>query len=124
MDIVVACTRNAVVMVEGKADELSEDEVLAGIFHAFEHLQPLIDLQEQLQKSSGKTKRTVAALTVDEDLRAKVQLLLQPGWKRYLIRPINLSGAVFMTSLKLEVVAALDPEKATRQRDWRTALCL
>ncbi len=43
MDIIVACTRKAVVMVEGKADELSEDEVLSGIFYAFEHLQPLIE---------------------------------------------------------------------------------
>ena len=68
MDIIVACTRKAVVMVEGKVDELSEDEVLSGIFYAFEHLQPLIDLQDELQKSSGKPKQQVEAPQVDEEL--------------------------------------------------------
>ena len=111
MDIVVACTRNAVVMVEGKADELGEDEVLAGIFHAFEHLQPLIDLQEQLQKSSGKPKRPVETMPVDEDLRAKVQSLAAAGMDKVFNTFDKLERGRVYDQLKQEVVAALDPEK-------------
>jgi polyribonucleotide nucleotidyltransferase len=113
MDIVVACTRNAVVMVEGKADELSEDEVLSGIFHAFEHLQPLIDLQEQLQKSSGKPKRLpVVKVTVDEALRAKVQAIAATGMEKVFNTFDKLERGRAYDELKQEVIGALDPEKA------------
>ncbi len=113
MDIVVACTRNAVVMVEGKADELSEDEVLAGIFHAFEHLQPLIDLQEQLQKSAGKAKRpAVAKPAIDEALRTKVQAIAATGMEKVFNTFDKLQRGLAYDQLKQEVVAALDPEKA------------
>ncbi|MFH0780367.1 MAG: polyribonucleotide nucleotidyltransferase [Pseudomonadota bacterium] len=112
MDIVVACTRNAVVMVEGKADELSEDEILAGIFHAFEHLQPLIDLQEQLQKSSGKAKRPpVAAPTLDEALRTRVQSIAAAGMEKVFNTSDKLERGRTYDELKQEVVNAIDPEK-------------
>ncbi|MFN2355417.1 MAG: polyribonucleotide nucleotidyltransferase, partial [Desulfopila sp.] len=61
MNIVVACTRKAVVMVEGQIDNLSEDEVLSAIFFAHQQVQPLIDLQEDLQVNNGKKKRAVEA---------------------------------------------------------------
>ncbi len=113
MDIVVACTRKAVVMVEGKADELSEDEVLAGIFHAFEHLQPLIDLQEQLQKLSGKPKRpAIVKPTVDEALRAKVQAIAAAGMEKVFNTFDKLQRGLAYDELKKEVIASLDPEKA------------
>lgn len=112
MDIVVACTRNAVVMVEGKADELSEDEVLAGIFHAFEHLQPLIDLQEQLQKSSGKTKRPpVAVPTLDEALRARVQSIAAAGMEKVFNTSDKLERGRIYDELKQEVINTLDLEQ-------------
>jgi polyribonucleotide nucleotidyltransferase len=110
MDIVVACTRNAVVMVEGKADELSEEEVLAGIFYAFDNLQPLIDLQEELQKSSGKTKRQVAELQIDEALRAKVQEIAAAGMDKVFNTSDKLERSRAYDVLKKEVVAAIDPE--------------
>jgi polyribonucleotide nucleotidyltransferase len=113
MDIVVACTRKAVVMVEGKADELSEDEVLAGIFHAFEHLQPLIDMQEQLQKSSGKPKRPAVAIpTVDEALKAKVRDIAAAGMEKVFTTFDKLERSRVYDELKQQVVAAIDPEKA------------
>ncbi len=113
MDIVVACTRNAVVMVEGKADELSEDEVLAGIFHAFEHLQPLIDMQEQLQKSSGKPKRPPVAIpVVDEALEAKVRDIAAAGMEKVFNTVDKLERSRAYDELKKEVMAAIDPEKA------------
>ena len=73
--MVVACTKNAVVMVEGQVDSLSEDEVLAAIFYVHEQVQPLIDMQEDLQASCGKQKREVAPPVIDEELYAKVKEL-------------------------------------------------
>jgi len=110
MDIVVACTRKAIVMVEGKADELSEDEVLSGIFYAFDNLQPLLDIQEELQKSSGKTKREVVEPEVNEELLAKVKEIAAAGMEKVFNTSDKLERGNVYDGLKDEVVAALDPE--------------
>jgi polyribonucleotide nucleotidyltransferase len=114
MDIIVACTRKAVVMVEGKVDELSEDEVLSGIFYAFEHLQPLIDLQEELQKSSGKPKAVVEAPQVDEALLAKVREVAAAGMEKVFNTSDKLERGSVYDVLKDEVLAELDPEGERR----------
>ncbi|MCB2215305.1 polyribonucleotide nucleotidyltransferase [Desulfofustis glycolicus] len=72
MDIVVACTEKAVVMVEGKTGTLAEDVVLEAIFFAFKQLQPLIEIQKQLQAGNGKEKRVVEPKTIDETLYQQV----------------------------------------------------
>jgi polyribonucleotide nucleotidyltransferase len=110
MDIVVACTRKAVVMVEGKVDELSEDEVLSGIFYAFEHLQPLIDIQEELQKSAGKTKAAVQAPQVDEALLAKVREVAAAGMDKVFNTSDKLERSIVYDVLKEEVLTKIDPE--------------
>jgi polyribonucleotide nucleotidyltransferase len=110
MDIIVACTRKAVVMVEGKADELSEDEVLSGIFYAFEHLQPLIELQDELQKSTGKPKVAVDTPEVDEELLAKVREVAAAGMNKVFNTADKMDRGRAYDALKEEVLAELDPE--------------
>jgi polyribonucleotide nucleotidyltransferase len=110
MDIIVACTRKAVVMVEGKVDELSEDEVLSGIFYAFEQLQPLIDIQEELQKSVGKVKAVVDTPQVDEALLAKVREVAAAGMERVFNTSDKMERGSVYDVLKEEVLASLDPE--------------
>ncbi len=110
MDIVVACTRKAVVMVEGKVDELSEDEVLSGIFYAFEQLQPLIDIQEELQKSTGKPKIAVDAPRIDESLLAKIREVAAAGMEKVFNTPDKLERGNAYDTLKEEVLSKLDPD--------------
>ena len=59
LNIIVAGTRNAIVMVEGWAAALSEQEVLDAIFFGHESLTPLLDLQDELVEKAGKPKMTV-----------------------------------------------------------------
>ena len=110
MDIVVACTKKAVVMVEGKVDELSEDEVLGGIFYAFEQLQPLIGLQEELQKTAGKTKRDVADPEIDEELAAKVHEIAATGMEKVFQTADKLERGSEYDVLRQQVLEAIDPE--------------
>lgn len=114
MDIVVACTRKAIVMVEGKADELSEDEVLSGIFYAFDELQPLLDIQEELQKSSGKIKREVVEPEINAELLAKVKEVAAAGMEKVFNTSDKLERGSVYDALKEEVVAELDPEGENR----------
>jgi len=110
MDIIVACTRQAIVMVEGRADELSEDEVLSGIFYGFEQLQPLIALQDELQKSAGKEKRVIEVPVVDEELLEKVRRVAGAGMEKVFNTSDKLERGMVYDDLKDEVLAELDPD--------------
>ncbi|MBN1573952.1 MAG: polyribonucleotide nucleotidyltransferase [Deltaproteobacteria bacterium] len=57
MDLVVAGSRDSVVMVEGKFKETDESVALEAIFKAHEAIQPLIDMQYELMEEVGKKKR-------------------------------------------------------------------
>ncbi len=57
IDLVVAGTRDAIMMVEAGASIVSEDDMAAAILFGHEALQPLVDLQEQLREAVGKPKR-------------------------------------------------------------------
>jgi len=72
MNLIVAGSRKAVVMVEGGADSLSEDEVREGIFFGHQALQPVLDMQEELRIAVGKEKMVVAPPKVNEALQARV----------------------------------------------------
>ena len=75
LDITVAGSREAVIMVEGEAQFLSEDEMLEAIFFGHESLQPLIDAQIQLREMVGMAKREFASPVTDADLEARVNEL-------------------------------------------------
>jgi polyribonucleotide nucleotidyltransferase len=72
LEIVVSGSRDAVMMVEGEADLISEDEMLEAIFFGHQALQPLIDMQLKLQELVGKPKRQFAVPSVDPELEARV----------------------------------------------------
>ncbi len=57
LDLVVAGTRDAIMMVEAGAKVLPEDVMAEAILFGHRSLQPLIDLQEQLREAVGKPKR-------------------------------------------------------------------
>ncbi|QEM67858.1 polyribonucleotide nucleotidyltransferase [Geobacter sp. FeAm09] len=75
LEIVVAASRDAVIMVEGEAKFVSEADMLEAIFFAKEAMLPLIEAQEELQKKIGVAKRVIAPPVVDEALLARVREL-------------------------------------------------
>jgi polyribonucleotide nucleotidyltransferase len=73
LQLVVAGSRDAIVMVEGGARMLSEDVVLDALFTAHREMQKILDLQEELRKALGKPKRTVVPPAVDTTLQKRVR---------------------------------------------------
>jgi len=59
INLVVAGSRDAVLMVEAGADFASEDDMVAAILFGHKALQPLIDLQERLAEQVGVEKRPI-----------------------------------------------------------------
>src|SRR5262249_54802717 len=89
LNLIVASSRDAIVMVEGGANELREPVVLEALFGAFDAAQPLIKLQDELQRAVGKAKRTVAVPTVDAALLASVRDSAGPQLKAALAKTVK-----------------------------------
>jgi polyribonucleotide nucleotidyltransferase len=73
LDMVVAGTDDAIMMVEGEADQISEDEMLNGIARAHEIIKGIVDLQRQLVQVVGKEKWTFTPPEKNTDLIDKVR---------------------------------------------------
>ncbi|HXU64942.1 MAG TPA: polyribonucleotide nucleotidyltransferase [Polyangia bacterium] len=72
LDLIVACSRDAIVMVEGGAAELGEDVLVDALMFAHQQAQPLIDLQDKLRAAVGKTKREFTPPAKDPQIVSKV----------------------------------------------------
>ena len=73
LEIIVAGSEEAVVMVEGGANILPEDEVLEAIMFGHRSMQEVIALQKELRKRVGKTKIVVPEESIDSALLAQVE---------------------------------------------------
>jgi polyribonucleotide nucleotidyltransferase len=56
LDLVVAGSREAIIMVEAGAQEVSEDQLLEALEFAHQAMQPILELQEQMRAELGKPK--------------------------------------------------------------------
>lgn len=110
MNLIVAGTRKAVVMVEGGADSVSEDEVMGGIFFAHEALQPIIAIQEEMREALGRVKMQVAPPAINEALQKRVAELAGAGVSE-VVRTVDkqLRYELFHT-VERETLATLAPE--------------
>ncbi len=110
MNLVVAGTESAVVMVEGSTGELSEDVVLEAIFFAHQGIQPLIELQNTLRGEIGKPKREVVPPEVNETLKAKVEEVAASGMEEVVTTADKMERGDRYDKLKEEVLEQLDEE--------------
>lgn len=72
LDLAVAGTRDAVLMVEAGAYELSEDEMLEAIIQGHNVCKDIVDLQEQLVAMCGRPKQEFVPPVVDTSLEEAV----------------------------------------------------
>jgi polyribonucleotide nucleotidyltransferase len=72
LDLVVAGTEDAVLMVESSADRLSEDVMLGAVMFGHEHMQTAIAAIRSLAEEVGKAKITWSAAAEDTALAAGV----------------------------------------------------
>ncbi len=72
LELVVAGTKDAVLMVESEASELSEDVMLGAVMFGHEQMQIAIDTINELAAEVGKPAWEWAAPNTDEDLTAAV----------------------------------------------------
>ena len=107
LDLVVAASEDAVVMVEGESAEASEEDLLAAIEFAHKAMLPVIEVQKELQKAAGKPKREVVAPEKNPSITKAVEAVREKAKAALAIKD------------KLERYAALDVVK-----DELKATCL
>ncbi|RLQ20605.1 polyribonucleotide nucleotidyltransferase [Seongchinamella sediminis] len=73
LDMVVAGTADAVLMVESEAKELTEDQMLGAVLYAHQEMQTVIQAINELAAEAGKPKWDWQAPAVNEELLAAVE---------------------------------------------------
>ncbi|MCD6374054.1 MAG: polyribonucleotide nucleotidyltransferase [Caldisericaceae bacterium] len=75
LELVVAGSEDSIMMVEGEAREVPEEQILQAISVAHEAIKKIIDLQKQIAAELNITKREVPEPEVPEGLEARVNEL-------------------------------------------------
>lgn len=87
LDLVIAGTEIAVLMVESEAKELPEEVMLGAVLFGHEQMQVVIQAIKELTATTGKPRWDWQAPVMDAGLRAKVEQLCLAGIKEaYAIR--------------------------------------
>ncbi|MFL2705654.1 MAG: polyribonucleotide nucleotidyltransferase [Gammaproteobacteria bacterium] len=73
LDMVIAASDSAVIMVESEAKELSEDQMLGGILFAHQEMQPAIEAIKEMASDVGKPPFEYESRKLDEALIKKVE---------------------------------------------------
>ncbi len=76
LDLRIAGTREAIIMVEASGDEFPEDKMAQALQLGHESIQPIIDLQLEMREKVGKVKREIPIFMMDETLESAVDAKL------------------------------------------------
>jgi polyribonucleotide nucleotidyltransferase len=108
LDLVMAATRDAVVMVEAGANQVSEDVVLEALRLGHEAILPLIALQERMRQEAGKEKRVFPLKTTPEDLTTALNEIIGSRLHDTLVQPTKSERSEVVDSLEAEMVGRLE----------------
>jgi len=73
LEIVVAGSQDAIVMVEGSAENVSEKVLLDAIMFGHESIQGVINIQKDLKSRAGKEKMIFTEAVIDSEIEEKVR---------------------------------------------------
>ncbi len=76
IDMIVACSADAIVMVEGKMDEVEEEVIIDALLFGHKEALPIIELQNKIRAAVGKEKREHIEPIADKDIFLKVEELV------------------------------------------------
>jgi polyribonucleotide nucleotidyltransferase len=73
LDLIVAGTKDAIVMVEAGAKEVSEDDMVGALEHAHTAIKEIVAGIDALAKNAGKTKTQVSVKAISKDFYREVE---------------------------------------------------
>jgi len=107
LDLVVAGSAGAIVMVEGNGDQISEERMVEALELAHREIQPLLTLQLDLREQAGRPKREFTAPAPDEALQAQVKEVVGDRFRAAVYNPDKAARSEAVNAVKHDVLAAL-----------------
>src|SRR6195952_1554965 len=116
LDLVVAGTNDAVLMVESEAKELNEDVMLGAVMFGHRHFQPVIEAIIKLADTAPKEPRELT--TVDNaDLEKEILGLAEKDLRAAYVIPAKKERQDAVAAVKKTVMAKFFPEGAEPKYD-------
>ncbi len=116
-NLVVAGTGDAVAMVEGSVQEMSEADLLEAIDIAHKEIKKLCAFQNEFRASAGKEKRVVVPPAEDEELKNTVRKVCLDKIKAAIVIPDKMMRQAALDAILRDVVEALNTGEKDISRD-------
>jgi len=107
INLIVAGSKDAVVMVEGGGLFVKEEDMLEAIFFGHRALQPIIELQVKLKEAVGVPKRPAPVSETDEALAKEVEALVAERIKAAILIPEKLKRRDTLKGVRADLVVAI-----------------
>jgi polyribonucleotide nucleotidyltransferase len=107
LDMVVVGTHDAIMMVEGESDQVSEETLVAGIERAHDEIRRIVDLQIELQRQAGKEKWIFEAPATNESVESRVRDFLGDRLRATINNPDKVLRLEGTSNLREELLAQL-----------------
>ena len=122
MNIVVAATREAVVMVEGGAEFVAEEDIADAIMFAHQAIVPVVNAQDELQKLVANTKEAPPEVVSDQALIDRISDLALAGMREVMTIAEKQSRRDRKKELKTWVREQLAADYEGREKEIEGAL--
>ncbi|HED00673.1 MAG TPA: polyribonucleotide nucleotidyltransferase [Proteobacteria bacterium] len=122
INIVVAGSKDAIVMVEGGGQIVPEEVMLEAIFFAHEGLQPILQLQSELREAVGKPKRVVPEVVEDEALKARIMEIAGDDLGEVITIGAKMERGERLRAIEQMIVSALLPDHEGREGEIKKLL--
>jgi polyribonucleotide nucleotidyltransferase len=131
LDLRIAGTKDAILMVECGANEIPEDVMVQALQFGHQSIQPIVALQEKMAAEVGKPKREVQLSKMDEELFARVSqrasgelnaILDRPHTKAELNDAVDELAAAVVTEMSAEDETLAPQVKAAFEETYKTVV--
>ncbi|HSO13151.1 MAG TPA: polyribonucleotide nucleotidyltransferase [Anaerolineales bacterium] len=117
LDLRIAGSKDAILMVECGADEIPDEVMVQALELGHKSIQPLIDLQLQMAKEIGKPKREVELFLPSDEIKKKVFDRVSGPMNELLDKPLSKNEfytgmANIKTEAEAELTTVPDPQTA------------
>ncbi|MBC8506191.1 MAG: polyribonucleotide nucleotidyltransferase [Anaerolineales bacterium] len=122
LDLRLAGTRDAVLMVECSANELSETQIIEAVEFGHQAMQPIIDALDKMAQDVGKPKREYPSFILDEQFKKDVLARAEKPVNELYDRQLPKAEAkLAMFEIKAEIIAEFAGEDEAKRGDAKEA---
>ncbi len=122
LELIIAGSREAIVMVEGEADIQPEEVILDALSFGHQSLMNILDIQQELKSTIGKTKIAFSPPSIDETLYQSVFNIANDKIQQAIRIPDKLERNETLRQIEKSTLEELLPEKEDKETEISSIL--